>query len=775
MFRDIRHAVRFPRSWRLGAAVAVATLAIGIGTTTSLYVFLRSVLGITGPQIDEVDSVGRIYASSRTLGVERAPLSLTDVQSSLTGASSFESIAAYSSEDRATTAATPTGTLSVGQVTESFFHVLGARAAAGRLLLPSDFRDGAPTVVVSDSIWRRQFDGQALGQATLSLDGTPWTIVGVLPPDFGFPFLGISADAWTPMYPRSQPERPVSVIARLKRDRTWTVAAAELTALARAQNSSPLWTWRAIPVQEDLGKRAGSASAWLLGPAFILLLIGCVNVSCMLLARGIERDVELSVRCALGATPARIMRQLIAENLLLAGLGGSLGCVLAIGILKTIASQMGQFQPALAPALAGDVTLLPIVFGVSVCAALLFGSLPAARILRRDIAASLKGGTTPYARFAGYHARDLVVFVELGLAVVLVVVAAMWLQLFAELRGITALFPAHELVATRIRTTSVDSMAEEVKSLPGVTGVSAASRLPGGRAPAAQVKAANGRSARAGTVGVQASFFQTVGLPILRGRTFDSSEANADSGVVVVSETVAAALWPSEEPVGAPLLLNRRNGTTRVVVIGVCRDALSLGSLMRVGLVAPDIYLPFEADSTTDAVLLVRALKDAHDLVRPISAVAHGSHTPLPEAAVVGDEMRFVPAESIFLVRLIGAFGLVALVLAATGIFGVLSQSVAQRTTEFGVRMAVGASPGDVLRMVIVREAKLIVAAIATGALGTVVVTRVVFAELVAVSGPDVRLWVAIALLCGGSAAVATAVATYRIVRLDPWTVLRKL
>ena len=316
MLRDIRHAVRFLRSWRLGAAVAVATLAIGIGTTTSLYVFLRSVLGITGPRIDEVESVGRIYASSRTLGVERAPLSLTDFQSSLTGASSFESTAAYMSEDRATTAATSTGTLSVGRVTESFFHVLHARAAAGRLLLPADFRDGAPTVVVSDSIWRRQFDGQALGQARLTLDGTPWTIVGVLPPDFGFPFLGISADAWTPIHPGSQEAaRPVSVIARLKRDRTWTAAAAELTALARAQNSSTLWTWRAIPVQEDLGKRAGGASALLLGPAFIVLLIGCVNVSCMLLARGIERDVELSVRCALGATPARVMRQLIAENL----------------------------------------------------------------------------------------------------------------------------------------------------------------------------------------------------------------------------------------------------------------------------------------------------------------------------------------------------------------------------------------------------------------------------------------------------------------------------
>ena len=768
--QDIRHAVRFLRGWRVGAAVAVATLAIGIGTTTSLYVFLGAVLGTARPHIEDIDHVGRIYASNRTLGVERAPLSLADFQSSLAGASSFESIAAYATDDRATTAATPTGTMSVGQVTENFFDVLRARAAAGRLMLPSDFRDGAPIVVVSDATWRTHFAGQRVGQATLVLDDAPWTVVGVLPPEFAFPFLGIGADVWTPMLTQSNPAaRPVSVIARLTRDRTWTVAAAELKALALAQGSNALWTWRAIPVDDDVRTRAGSASALLLGPAFVVLLLGCVNVSCMLLARGIEREVELSVRCALGASPARIIRQLIAENLLLAGMGGTLGCAMAIGTLKVIASEMARFQPALAPAIAGDLAILPIVFAVSLVAAVLFGCLPAVRILRQDIASSLKGGTGPSPRFVGYHARDLVVFVELGLAVVLVVVAGMWLALFAELRGITPLFPADQIVAVNTPTALVSPLAEEIRSLSAVAGVAAASRLPGGRAPAAQVQAANGRSARAGIVSVQSTYFQTVGVPILRGRTFEPAEAMAGSGVVLVSEAVATALWPDEDPVGAALLVSGRSGTSRRIVIGVCRDALSLGSLAGVGLVAPDIYFPWEPGRTADAFLLVRTLTDAHTMLRPISVVARGSR-----AVVVGDEMRFVPTDSIFLVRLIGAVGLVALVLAATGIFGVLSQSVAQRTTEFGVRMALGASPADVLRMVILREAKLIVAAIATGALGTVVVTRAVFAELVAVSGQDVRLWVAVAVLCGGSAAVATAVATYRIVRLDPWTVLRK-
>jgi predicted permease len=669
--------------------------------------------------------------------------------------------------------------VSAGQVSAEFFAVLRTRSVAGRLLNPTDVREDAPVVVVSDRIWRTYFGQRALGDAAVTLDGIPRTIVGILPPQFGFPFIGIDADMWIPMRASPGAARRVSVIGRIKSDTTWAAASAELAALARTQNSSGPWIWTAIPVQEDVRKRTASGVVVMLVPALIVLLIGCVNVACMLFARGIERDVELSVRAALGATRGRIMRELIAENLVLATVGGSLGCAIAIGMLKVIAVQMAQFQPASAARVAGDTTLLPIAFGFSVTACVLFGSLPAVRLSRRDISLSLKGGTAPAnAGFVGYHARDVVVFLELGLAVVLLVVAGMWLTLFAEMRRVTPQFPADQVVAVRLRSPEVAAVVQRVATLPGVRAVAVSSNLPGGRSSSAvaQVQAAGGRTTGAAVIEAGPSFFQTLGLPILRGRSFDASEMNMHTGVVIVSQSAATALWPADEPLGARLTITQRSGSISAIVIGICRDGLSPGLLTRAGLAPPDIYLPFDTKSSSDVLLLARAVTDAHALVRPIGEAVQASPSPaVPRVSVIGDEATFVPPDSVFLIRLIAAFGLVALLLAATGIFGVVSQSVAQRTNEFGLRMAIGATSTQVLGMVLAREARLIVAATVTGAVATVVVTRATFAELVTIGGTDPWLWTAVVGLCGGVAATAVTLATYRILRLDPWVVLRRI
>jgi putative ABC transport system permease protein len=334
MLGEIRHAVRSLRRWRLGAAMAVATLTIAIGTATSLYAFLRASLASQTREIEDIDDVARIYASNRSLGVERAPLALIDFQSALVSASSFESIAACQSDEREIAVDGMTSTISVGQVTDLFFQVFRARPALGRLISAQDASRREPVMVVSDSIWRKYFAGRTAGEATLTMSGASWTVVGVMPPEFRFSFLGINADAWTWMPTEAGASRSVSVIARLKKDRTWISAAAELGRLATAHGSHSQWTWQAIPVRHDLDKRVSGASAFVLGPAVIVLLIGCVNVSCMLLARGIERHVELSVRCALGATRARIIRQLMNEHFLLAAVAGVLGWLLAVGILR---------------------------------------------------------------------------------------------------------------------------------------------------------------------------------------------------------------------------------------------------------------------------------------------------------------------------------------------------------------------------------------------------------------------------------------------------------
>lgn len=740
-----------------------------------MYALVRIALGSTIPDIEDLRSLGRVYASSRALGIERSLLTNKDA-GLLETASSFESVGAYTSEDRDVTMGGQPASIGLGEVSAGFFPAMRAHAAAGRLFSADDFRAGAQVAVVSDRIWKTQFAGRALAGAVVTIDGTPRTVVGVLPPGFGFTFIGIGADVWIPMRPGpGAAGSKVAVLARLAPGWTWTAAAAELEALARPQNPNGLWTWRAITVEQDVSKRTAGGFAMMFGPALIVLLIGCTNVACMLLARGIDRDVELSVRSALGATRARVVRQLVAESVVLGALGGALGSALAYALLRLVDSEMAQFRPDAESFIPPLSTLVPVCLAFSAGACVVFGTLPAIRLSRRTIVSSLEGAPRQASgRFVGYGARDAVVFVEVGAAVAMVVTTALFVRFFVELQRITPRFPADRVIALSLPVADARATADRIAGIPGVAAVARASDMPVARraSRAARVTTAGGRAARAALVGVEPAFFTAIGLPILRGRVFDVTETGP--GAAIVSESAAALLWPAEDPIGAQITLAAGNGTSKATVIGVARDALDAGGLMPGGLIAPDIYLPLDRAAEADLLLFVRTSVDASGVLKLVTAMARTSPAGRPPRAVVlADDAGFVPRDSVFVIRLFGGFGLLALLLAATGIFGVISQSVAQRTTEFGVRMAMGATAGQVLRMVLAREGKLILAAVATGVVGTVLVTRSAFVEMLVISGSDPRTWVVVAALCGGTAAIAVALATWQIVRLDPWKVLR--
>lgn len=782
MFRDIRLSFRMARSWRLGALAAVLTLAIGIGTASSMYAVVHVALKSSIPDVDDLPSLGRVYASSRSLGVERAQLTLKDMDL-LAASSTFEAVGAYASSEREMAVGKEPLTVSAGEVTEGFFTALRTRTALGRLPSPVELRQGAPVAVLSEAMWRTHFPGRALEGAAITLDGIPHTVIGVLPAGFGFPFIGVAGDVWVPlMRTGSAADRRVSALARLKPGVTWAATAPVLDALARPQNPNGLWTWSAIPVEQDVTRRNVLGFTMMFGPALVVLLIGCTNVSCMLLARGLERSVELTVRSALGATRCRIASQLLAENLLLGFAGGTLGAAIAYSVVRSVAAALAQFQPQTADVLRSGATLLPVAVAFSVVACVLFGTVPAIRLSRRDLAASLKGGTMPAAaRFVGYRARDLVVFVEIGVAVALIVTTALFVRFFVEMQRITPLFDINRLVVSVVPRAQAPGAAERISGLPGITSVALATGLPGTdrTASATQLTADGGRMTRASVTAVDAGFFRTMGIPILRGRWIDASEATARSGITVVSEAVAAALWPSEDPIAKRLTMTSRTGTSTVVVVGLARNAIDGGSVTRAGLLAPDIYVALGREDKTDNLLLfARSEGDPRLLVRPIREAARMSvtgHPPRTEALAQSTAAGiYVHPDSTFVIKLLGGFGIVAMLLAASGIFGVVSQSVAQRKTEFGVRIAMGASAGQVLRMVLVREAKLIAAAAGTGILFTVLVTRSTFVGLLTVSGTDPRLWTVVVVLCGGLAALAVALATYRITRLDPWVVLRQ-
>jgi hypothetical protein len=323
-----------------------------------------------------------------------------------------------------------------------------------------------------------------------------------------------------------------------------------------------------------------------------------------------------------------------------------------------------------------------------------------------------------------------------------------------------------------------DAAAARVAAVPGVTGVTIADGAPGATSPSAGAQASVGdRTIRVVVVGVDAAYFQMLGLPFLRGRPFDTAEARGRAPVAILSEGAASAMFGATGAVGADVTLTRRGGAARSTVVGVCGNAMRLGRLQSSGLreTAPVVYVPLSRQPNTDLLLVARSAADAHALVKPIAAAARSSAAArMPRATVLADMAGSrIPPEGTFFVRLFVGFGLIALLLAATGIFGVISQSVAQRMTELGVRMAMGASRVQVLRMVLVREGKLIATAIGAGAIGTVAVTQHVMGELVAIAGTDPRLWGGVILLCASFAGTAALMATYRILKMDPWTVLR--
>ena len=777
MFAEFRFAARALARWRGGALAAVLTLGIGIGATTSLYALARATLtDFSG--LPDIERLGRIYSADGA-GRERVPVSFGEYDATLSGAKSFAAIGAYTQRDLTVGTAESQRTMAAGYASPGFFAAMGVVAEQGRLFGPADADPARPKVIVSDAVWRNRFNGRSLVDATLVVDGIERGVVGVMPRSFHFSLIGVTADLWIPLERRAiGAPASVAVFARLRDDAGWPGAHAELSALARARRQG---TWRAIPIADDQKQRAATTMTLTLGPAILVLLMACINVGCMLMARGVHRDTELSLRRALGATRIRIVRQLFAENLLLAAAGGTLGCALAIGTLRAVGSALAAIQPLMAERLGTGFDLLSLALIAAIGSAVLFGAVPAVRLSRRDVAASLNGVPARYRiHIAGYGARDLVVFLELASAVGLIVFAALMTTIISGISGAAPHFAAERLVAVTVPIRDVDEVMTRVRRMPGVEDATRTSAMMGGmivRSQAEQLQADAAGTVFVSLIGVGPSFFDTIRLPIVRGRPFSHDEVSPAAGVAVISESAARLLAPQGDALG--MQVRRVGGTVgSLVVIGICRDAVDFGPLTRAGLVPPDVYVPYARPERGDALVLARVGGDPHRLLKPIASdltdISLGGAAPRPR--IVADELEAEHEGGAGLVvwKLVGALCVIALLLASSGVFAVVSQSVAQRTREFGIRLALGAAPRQVLTMVLARETKLIAAAIGAGAAFTFGLTRVMFAELLTLARTTPALWAAVGLGCAALAGAAVFFATRRIVTLDPLVVLRR-
>ncbi|MGD8698656.1 MAG: ABC transporter permease [Gemmatimonadales bacterium] len=795
LWADIRYSVRVIGKNPGFAAVAILTLALGIGANTAIFSVVDSILLRPLPFPDSERLVVLCEENPAVAGFCVA--SPPNVEDWSRQARAIEALGI--GRDWAFILKTETGSegLSGGLATPSFFKVLGLNAQVGRLFLPEDQQLGSNNVVVlGHGLWQTQFGGDpgVVGRV-ISLDDHSYTVVGVLPAGVEIPRLEY-VEIWTPLHidPTAEEHREwrgFKAYGRLAEDAALDEARDEMNVIAgRLAEAYPAtnegWTIAVSPLREHV---VGSIRATLLiflGAMGFVLLIGCANVANLLLARATERRREFAVRAAIGAGRSRLVRLLLTESLLLALVAGALGLVLSFWAVEAfIALAPGGIPRLEEVGIDRSVLIFATLLSMSTC--VVFGLAPALFASRLDLNQSLKEGDQRSPGRSGSRLRSALVVSEVALALVLLIGAGLLTRSFAELLRWEPGFDQSNLMETWLLASDgkysdagqvaelFDAAVEEVASLPSVVsvGMTSAGPLFGGREP--DEFAIAGRSgpepdqrpvARRYDIGP--GYFRTLGIPLQRGRDFTAADTRAAPPVAIINETLARRYFPNEDPIGQQVTMLERPMT----IVGVVSDVQPF----RAGdPIEPEIYWPFKQRPRYATFLLIRTASDPTAAIRPIEQRLK-TLDPDMNVSTFRTMEELVGRQLVrprFNMLLIGVFASVALLLAAIGIFGVISYSVAQRTREIGVRVALGAADGDIFRSVVGRGMTLTLTGVALGLVGAFGVTRVLSSLLVGVRPTDPLTFASIAVLLMLVALLACYVPARRAMRVDAMVALR--
>jgi putative ABC transport system permease protein len=796
LLQDVKFGARTLLKNRGFTFVAVLTLAIGIGANTAIFSVVNAVLLRPLPYRDPARLVTVLHDGWKPV----APANFLDWREQ---GRSFESMAAAQSWSLTMTGRDRPEQLNVLQTSAEIFHLLGVDAALGRAYAAGEDQPGREHVVVlSHRLWVRSFGGDrsVVGQQVM-LDGESYTVVGVMPPDFQFaPFWATHAEAWLPLNlgERVNDRRGQSlrVFARLKPEVTREQAQAEMEAItARLVEQYPRenegLNVSVDPLHEKVVGKSRLALLVMLGAVGFVLLIACANVANLMLAKAAARQKEIAVRIALGAGRWRVIRQLLTESLMLSLAGGGAGLLLAFWSNTALASLGPDTLPRV-QTVGLDANVLLFTLGISVVVGLLFGLAPALRSTRTDLTVSLKDrarGATSDRRHE--RVRQLLVVGEIALSLMLLIGGGLMMRSFLRLTSVDPGFDPRGVLAATIplagaryssdeqRAAFFQRLTTQVSSLPGVKSASAINHLPLGGDVWTFGFTVEGRPAppnaeRPSAVYrvVRPDYFRTMGAALLRGRDFTERDDDSSPGVVIVNEALARRQWPGEEPLGQRITVGGAGNTPREVV-GVVRD-LKQGEWSSEP--KPEMYLPHsQAASPRGMTLVVRASSDLSGIEPLIRREVWAIDRDLPVSQVMSMEM--VVAESVgqqrFNTLLIGGFAAVALLLAAAGVYGVMSYAVAERTHEIGVRMALGARGRDVLGMVIRQGLVLTLFGLAVGLAGALALARVMTGILYEVSTTDPLVFGGVAAALTLSALLACYVPARRATKVDPMLALR--
>jgi putative ABC transport system permease protein len=797
LLRDIRYGTRSLLKRPGFTAIALIALALGIGANTAIFSLVNAVLLRPLPFADP-DRLVWVFGNIRN-GGNRASVSPLDFLDYRQQNTTFEEFAAQFSFPIALnlTGNGEPERLSAAAVTGNYFQALGTKAALGRTFHLEDENPGHEQVaVLSYGLWQKRFAGDPnIVSKTVMLDGKKVEVIGVMPQDFNFPQ---ASELWIPINFDFSPEMKqrkahfMRPIGKLKPGVTLAQAQADTDAIARRleeqfPDSNAGWNLRLVSLREQLVGNTRPTLLLLFGAVGFVLLIACANVANLLLVRAATREREIALRTALGAGRFRIVRQMITESVLLSLVGGTLGALLAIWGVDLLVTLSAGSLPATAHVRI-DATVLVFTFLVSVVTGILFGLAPALRTMKLNLSESLKeGGRTGSEGGRRNRTRSMLVVAESAIAVVLLIGAGLLIRSLIQLQNQNPGFDAHNVLTMRVdlsrqKYSTPDKAANfftqlesRLGGLPGVENVGFVTELPLSGQPNDMPFTVDGRPAVAinDAFGadwrrVNQQYFNALRIPLLRGRNFTEQEVQQSAKVVVVSELLASQVFPNEEPLGKRLIMAM--GKEPWEIIGIVGDVRhrALGSQPYAAM-----YMPTYQTGGTN--LVIRTQGDPTNLAAAVRKEVQGIDPDQPLAAVrtMDQWVNRSVAEPRYRTVLLGLFAVLALVLASTGIYGVMSYSVAQRTHEIGVRMALGARRFDVLRLVVRQGMLLVVLGVGVGLAGAMALTRVMSTLLFGVTAKDPVTFVAVATLLTLVAFVACYIPARRATKVDPLVALR--
>jgi putative ABC transport system permease protein len=792
---DLRYATRLLLRAPGFTLVAIATLAIGIGANTAIFSVVNTLLLQRLPY-GEPDRLVVVWEHNLPRDRKNNVVSPGNYLHWRELNQAFEDIAAVG----LTFNLTLTGygepvELPFQYVTANFFPIVGVAPAIGRPFTAEEDRPGSRVAVISDRLWRTRLNADpAVLSRGLTLQGQTYTITGVMPP--GFSFLDKTVEVWVPVGFTAQARTPrgrwLSTVAKLKPGVTPQDAQRDMTRVAedmtrRFPDFNTGWTARVVPMRDQMTGDIRPALLVLLGAVAFVLLIACANVANLLLARATARGRELAVRAALGAGRGRIVRQLLAESLVLALAGGAAGLLLAWWLVQLLRRYVADAVPVQRlDAVSIDGTVLLFTVTAALVSGLVFGLLPALTASGAALNDSLKEGGRTGTSSRGGRTRATLVVAEIALALVLLVGAGLLVRSFAHLTNVDAGFDTERTLSMRValpgtryreparRTQFYREFVARIASLPGVqsagaisflplTGLGSATSyeivgtpMPLGQEPVTDVRVITG------------DYFKSLGIPLLRGRLFDEDSPSDARGRVIVNETLARAHWPGEDPIGKRLKVSwAENVEDEIIgVVGDVRMA-ELNTPAR-----PAIYWPHEREAYGSMTIAVRASADPTTAIRGILR-ERDPDLALADVRSMDQVVARSVAQRRITMVLLGIFAGAALLLAAVGIYGVIAYSVTQRTQEIGIRLALGAQRGHVLRMVIRGAAALAIAGVLIGAAGAAFLTRLMRDLLFGVEPVDGTTFAAVALLLTFVALLASYIPGRRATRVDPIVALR--